>query len=990
MIRLITVLLFLSPALLLHSQSIGIVNGIPYGVDPRDTTESSWLPMFNQEPAGTHGFVERGPVGRLRFADGTPARFFGTSLEAGACFPDSATAIITARHLRKIGVNMVRLRYFDHAYSWLTPDVTILDEGNGFRSLHPVRIQRFDWFLSQLFANGIHVYLPLQSARVPTAGDLGPDADSALYLDKSLNYLYPAATMVNRTVARAILDHVNPFTGRAYRNEPGIAVVEVAHEGSLASLYRINYTEYRAGEYGFSWRHSRRLDTLWVDYLKRRYGSTAAMSAAWASAVPDSGGPNVVTEGGFEGEFDRYWEIQGYDGTTVTTILTQADSTPEGALAAKLRVRGTQGNIYTGYMRELVPLQFGKAYTLTFMAKCTNPSGRRLIVNAYNNESGLGSGLNASLDITPWWSRHSRSFLVPISSSAPSNLIFYFGDVDGDLLIDDIELREIPLIGRTPNESLEAVNVARIPWGHEANYAVTEQRLIDQTDFYIGLERSYLDGMRSYVRDSIGARQLTTGASNYWASGFLETDIGASSDVISGTGYWDYVFGNNHPWQVFNYSPLRAEYAGALYSLAGLTRKNIPFLAHFSQPYPNRYQAESMTMIPAYALHQGWDGVTIERYTDEGTIRPSLAVDSLRHFDTRYNPVVEAMSPMAALVLRNGLLKQAATTLALQRTARQVRLYPRFERIWGYYGVPGGFPGFGPALYRIVADSTNATEFSQLADLGFPSGVPGEVQSDTREILWEFQRGDLQIDAPRVQGASGYLYRAGGIPLRNLDVTLLTTNETATILWASTDTSKRLDGPGRSFLTIISRAERQGMRWLDSSYADIWGAGPMVVDPVHVRLNFRPADSVNVATIQPLDSTGRPLGDPMRIVRKGNGITATIDQRQLHAVWFAVELSVDPSASVGAPDAGADALTVRPNIVNDHCVVDLTLARPQHARVELFDPLGRRIALLYDGPVNQGVTPLPVTTAGLGRGLYVVHATMESGETRTTTFTVIR
>ncbi len=988
--RIITVVLLLAPLLVAKSQTIGIENGVAYGVDPLDTTESSWLPSFPRERAGTNGFIERSPNGRLRFSDGTPARFFGTTLEAGACFPDSATAMATARHLRKIGVNLVRLRYFDHAYGWLTPDVTILDDANGFRSIHAGRMRRFDWFVAQLFENGIYVYLPLQSARVPTSGDLGGDADSALYLDKSLNYLYPGAAQVHRVVARAILDHVNPFTGNAYKNEPGIAVLEMAHEGSLISLYRINYTEYRSGQYGFSWRHSRRLDTLWIDYLTRRYGNTAALTSAWKSAVPDSGGPNVVSEGGFEGEFDRFWEIQGYDGTNVTTILTQADSTPEGILAAKLRVRGTQGNIYTGYMREFVPLQFGKAYTLSFKAKCSNPTGRRLIVNTYNSESGLGAGLSASFDVTPWWSEYSRSFHVPISSSAPANLIFYFGEVDGDLLLDDIVLREIPLVGLTANESLEGVNVARIPWRHDANYAVTEQRLIDQTDFYLGLERSYLEGMMSYVRDSIGARQLTTGASNYWASGFLENDVSGSSQVISGTGYWDYVFANDHPWQVFNYSPLRAEYAGALFSLAGLTRKNIPFLAHFSHPYPNRYQAESMTMMPAYALHQGWDGVTIEKYTDEGTIRPSHAVDSLRHYDGRYNPVIEAMSPVAALMLRNSLLKQATTTLALQRTSRQVRLYPRFEPLWGYYGVPGGFPGFGPALYRIVIDSTNASEFSQLPDLGFPSGVPGEVQSDTREILWEFQRGDIQIDAPRVQGASGSLYRAGGIALRNLDITLLTVNETATILWAATDTANRLDQPGRSFLTIVSRAERQGMRWVDSSYADIWGSGPMVVDPVQVRLNFRPADSVNVANIQPLDSTGRPLGDPIRVVRKGNGISATIDQRQTHAVWFAVDLAVDPSASADDTRIEMCALSVRPNVVTDRCVVDVAMARSGSARVEIFDQLGRRIRLVHDGTLGTGLTSYPVETSSLSQGLYVVRLTTDSGDAMTATFTLFR
>jgi len=972
-------------------QSIGIVNGIPYNAAPLDTTFSSDLPPGSQEVAGARGFVGRDRDGGFRFQDGRPARFFGTSIEWTGCLPDSATAVVTARHLRKLGINLVRLRYFDHGYAWWDPNLTILDEGNGFLSLHAERMRRFDWFVAQLIANGVYLYLPLQSARVPSADDgLGSNADSALWLDKTLNYLYPSAEGANRRVARAILDHVNPFTGRAYRNEPGIAMLEVAHEGSLLSLYLANYTEHRPGMYGFSWAHSRRLDTLWSDYLLRRYGSTSGVAASWRTAVPDTGGPNLVREGGFEGEFDRYWTPVESDGISVTTILTQTDSVPEGTLAMKLRVRGARGNIFAAYFYQSINLEFGKTYTLSFRAKCTNDTGRRLVVYAVNSEQGAGAGLYATTPITTTWTRYEESFLVPIAATTPTLLVFYLGDLDGDVLLDDVQLRERPLVGLVSGESIEQRNIARIPWGHTANYAVTERRVVDQTDFYLELERGYFDRMRTFIQDSVGARQLTTGASQYYLASAMENDAQGSSDFMSGTGYWDYVYGNEHPWQVINYSQLRADYAGAIYSLAAMTRRNLPFVANFSQPFPNRYQAESMILLPVYALHQKWDGLTFERYTDEGAIRPTLSMDSLRHYDGRYNPVVEAMTPMASLIFRNGLLKPATTTLSIQRTARQIRLLPRLYSQWGYYGVPGGFPGFGSALYGITVDSTNASEFTQLADLGFPATVPGEVLSDTREILWEYGRGSLLLDAPRLQGASGALYRAGGIPLRNFDITLLSTNETATILWASVDSLRTLSAPGRSFMTIVSRTEPTGMRWLDSTHADRWGSAPMLIDPVHVRLTFRPDDSVNVATIQPLDSTGQPLGLPIRSVGHGNGMTVTIDQRITKAAWYAVELSVDRAASTAAAARPEIALAIRPTIVEDRCRIDVVLHRHDIVRIELFDPTGARLAVLHDGHMDPGTTTIAVDASQLPQGLYRVRMVGAEGGIHSGMFTIVR
>jgi choice-of-anchor B domain-containing protein len=71
-----------------------------------------------------------------------------------------------------------------------------------------------------------------------------------------------------------------------------------------------------------------------------------------------------------------------------------------------------------------------------------------------------------------------------------------------------------------------------------------------------------------------------------------------------------------------------------------------------------------------------------------------------------------------------------------------------------------------------------------------------------------------------------------------------------------------------------------------------------------------------------------------------------------------------------------------PNPARDRAALSLTVERAQTVRAEAFDALGRRVAVLYDGPAAAGaVTELVLEAAGLVPGPYLVRVT---GETFTT------
>jgi hypothetical protein len=48
-------------------------------------------------------------------------------------------------------------------------------------------------------------------------------------------------------------------------------------------------------------------------------------------------------------------------------------------------------------------------------------------------------------------------------------------------------------------------------------------------------------------------------------------------------------------------------------------------------------------------------------------------------------------------------------------------------------------------------------------------------------------------------------------------------------------------------------------------------------------------------------------------------------------------------------------------------------------RVELFDGVGRRVAVLRDGPAARGDTAVEVDASALAPGLYVVRASSADG-----------
>jgi hypothetical protein len=87
----------------------------------------------------------------------------------------------------------------------------------------------------------------------------------------------------------------------------------------------------------------------------------------------------------------------------------------------------------------------------------------------------------------------------------------------------------------------------------------------------------------------------------------------------------------------------------------------------------------------------------------------------------------------------------------------------------------------------------------------------------------------------------------------------------------------------------------------------------------------------------------------------------------------------DPTVPVGAePAAPGERFVLRgptPNPARARAALVLTLGEPTNVRVEAFDALGRRVAVLLDGALGAGTHPLTLDASALPPGVYLVRAT---------------
>ena len=199
-------------------------------IEPGSALDASAL--LEQAKAAPHATVVQD--GHLASSAGGRARFLGVLLmpPMATIAPDQADQL--ADNLARRGVNLVRFADLDAPYG---PGRSLLDDtAEDTQTLEPEALAHFDHLVAALERQGIALSLELNSSRRFRPADGVADGQSLPQGGGPAIAFDPAASQVLLGFARALLEHVNPETGRALKDDPALAWVALSSEQSLFNL----------------------------------------------------------------------------------------------------------------------------------------------------------------------------------------------------------------------------------------------------------------------------------------------------------------------------------------------------------------------------------------------------------------------------------------------------------------------------------------------------------------------------------------------------------------------------------------------------------------------------------------------------------------------------------------------------------------------------------------------------------------------------------
>ena len=184
----------------------------------------------DEKPAGKHGFTQvKGE--NLYFEDGKLAKFWGVMFNGAACFPPHERAEAVAQRLSQAGINIVRLHQMDD--EWVAPNLYRLTAGKRVtttRVLCPESMERLDYLLKCLKEKGIYVTVDMTTYRRFKPGD-GVKYAHLLHDGTRLYAMYdPTMIELQKEFCRNFWNHVNPYTGLAYKDDPMFAMCCIINE----------------------------------------------------------------------------------------------------------------------------------------------------------------------------------------------------------------------------------------------------------------------------------------------------------------------------------------------------------------------------------------------------------------------------------------------------------------------------------------------------------------------------------------------------------------------------------------------------------------------------------------------------------------------------------------------------------------------------------------------------------------------------------------
>ena len=343
--------------------------------------------------------------------------------------------------------------------------------------------------------------------------------------------------------------------------------------------------------------------------------------------------------------------------------------------------------------------------------------------------------------------------------------------------------------GDAPNEKRAGLYSAAILTG--ADWAVAgrnAQRAEDTARFLTEHLRGFYKDIIGYLRKDLGVQALIS--ANNWTTADqkvlapLDKYANSIGDVMDRHGYFEVPIKKSRSWTM-SVGDRYLDKSGLLdpfnLPVQEIRFQNKPhIISETNWVFPNRFRAEGVMFLSAYGALQGTDGFFLfalgsagwQLQQNTGTVSspatmgqfPAAALMYRAGYITEPEPVIIAAEQLDELYKLKGSSIAGGTLIDSVRQADAAGQMVQVERISGYDTLS---TYVGPVEMKI----TDKPEKSSVKDLSvFIDRTAKTVKSITGELELDYGKGLLRINSPRVQGAVGFLGKAGRVKLDDCEI----------------------------------------------------------------------------------------------------------------------------------------------------------------------------------------------------------------------------
>lgn len=246
-----------------------------------------FAPFLSDAPAGKYGKVIVRPDGHFGYEKRAAAqRFYGVNLCFTANYLEHAEADALATRLMRLGYNSVRIHHYE---------VYLIERGAADSlTFRADQLDKLDYLFAALKKRGLYIKTDLFVSRPVKPSEMGlTEGDIDDFKDAVL--VSPPAMANWKAFSKQLLNHVNPYTKMAYKDDPALAWISVINEPNLTN-----------GRLG-AWKPDLRamFEREWQTWYAKRYAGKIA-PALPTSVLNDAMGRDVAA-------FLAFLHGRGYD-----------------------------------------------------------------------------------------------------------------------------------------------------------------------------------------------------------------------------------------------------------------------------------------------------------------------------------------------------------------------------------------------------------------------------------------------------------------------------------------------------------------------------------------------------------------------------------------------------------------------------------------------------------------------------------------------------